>query len=113
MVFHDLTKPDFEKIAALRINELREPLSEKGISLSYDSAALGAIAEKSFGKKGGARDLVRVIRKDIEDRVCELMVENADKKLEAVTVTAENGEIVVKPAFKTPELPEGNTEKND
>ena len=113
VVFHDLTKPDFEKIAALRINELREPLSEKGISLSYDSAALGAIAEKSFGKKGGARDLVRVIRKDIEDRVCELMVENADKKLEAVTVTAENGEIVVNPAFKTPELPEGNTEKND
>ena len=113
VVFHDLTKPDFEKIAALRINELREPLSEKGISLSYDSAALGAIAEKSFGKKGGARDLVRVIRKDIEDRVCELMVENADKKLEAVTVTAENGEIVVKPAFKTPALPEGNTEKND
>lgn len=113
VVFHDLTKPDFEKIAALRINELREPLSEKGISLSYDSAALGAVAEKSFGKKGGARDLVRVIRKDIEDRVCELMVENADKKLEAVTVTAENGEIVVKPAFKTPELPEGNTEKND
>ena len=113
VVFHDLTKSDFEKIAALRINELREPLSEKGISLSYDSAALGAIAEKSFGKKGGARDLVRVIRKDIEDRVCELMVENADKKLEAVTVTAENGEIVVKPAFKTPELPEGNTEKND
>ena len=113
VVFHDLTKPDFEKIAALRINELREPLSEKGISLSYDSAALGAIAEKSFGKKGGARDLVRVIREDIEDRVCELMVENADKKLEAVTVTAENGEIVVKPAFKTPELPEGNTEKND
>lgn len=113
VVFHDLTKPDFEKIAALRINELREPLSEKGISLSYDSAALGAIAEKSFGKKGGARDLVRVIRKDIEDRVCELMVENADKKLEAVTVTAENGKIVVKPAFKTPELPEGNTEKND
>ena len=113
VVFHDLTKPDFEKIAALRINELREPLSEKGISLSYDSAALGAIAEKSFGKKGGARDLVRVIRKDIEDRVCELMVGNADKKLEAVTVTAENGEIVVKPAFKTPELPEGNTEKND
>ena len=113
VVFHDLTKPDFEKIAALRINELREPLSEKGISLSYESAALGDIAEKSFGKKGGARDLVRVIRKDIEDRVCELMVENADKKLEAVTVTAENGEIVVKPAFKTPELPEGNTEKND
>ncbi len=105
VVFHDLTKPDFEKIAALRLDELREPLREKGIELSYDSAALEAMAEKSFGQKGGARDLVRVIRKDVEDRVCEIMVENADKKLEAISVTAENGEITVKPGFKAPELP--------
>ena len=105
VVFHDLTKPDFEKIAALRLDELREPLREKGIELSYDSAALEAMAEKSFGQKGGARDLVRVIRKDVEDRVCEIMVENADKKLETISVTAENGEITVKPGFKAPELP--------
>ena len=111
VVFHDLTKPDFEKIAALRLDELREPLREKGIELSYDSAALEAMAEKSFGQKGGARDLVRVIRKDVEDRVCEIMVENADKKLKAISVTAENGEITVKPSFKATELPEQAVEK--
>ena len=111
LVFHDLTKPDFEKIAALRLDELREPLREKGIELSYDSAALEAMAEKSFGQKGGARDLVRVIRKDVEDRVCEIMVENADKKLETISVTAENGEITVKPGFKATELPEQAVEK--
>lgn len=111
VVFHDLTKPDFEKIAALRLDELREPLREKGIELSYDSAALEAMAEKSFGQKGGARDLVRVIRKDVEDRVCEIMVENADKKLKAISVTAENGEITVKPGFKATELPEQAMEK--
>ena len=111
VVFHDLTKPDFEKIAALRLDELREPLREKGIELSYDSAALEAMAEKSFGQKGGARDLVRVIRKDVEDRACEIMVENADKKLKAISVTAENGEITVKPGFKATELPEQAVEK--
>lgn len=111
VVFHDLTKPDFEKIAALRLDELREPLREKGIELSYDSAALEAMAEKSFGQKGGARDLVRVIRKDVEDRACEIMVENADKKLETISVTAENGEITVKPGFKATELPEQAVEK--
>ena len=111
VVFHDLTKPDFEKIAALRLDELREPLREKGIELSYDSAVLEAMAEKSFGQKGGARDLVRVIRKDVEDRACEIMVENADKKLEAISVTAENGEITVKPGFKATELPEQAVEK--
>ena len=111
VVFHDLTKPDFEKIAALRLDELREPLREKGVSLSYDGAALAAAAEKSFGQKGGARDLVRVIRKDVEDKVCELMVENADKKLEAISLTAENGELVVKPGFKAPELPAQTAEE--
>ena len=55
--------------------------------------------------------MVRVIRKDVEDRVCEIMVENADKKLETISVTAENGEITVKPGFKATELPEQAVEK--
>ena len=104
VVFHELTVGDYERIAALRPDELRVPLAEKGISLSYDDAALKAIAKKSHGNKGGARDLVRVIRKDIEDKVCELIVDNADKKLSGISVSAEEGEITVKESFKVPEL---------
>ena len=104
VVFHDLTVEDYERIAALRLDELRQPLKEKGIDLSYDDAALKAIAKKSHGNKGGARDLVRVIRKDIEDKVCELIVDNADKKLEGISVSAEDGEITVKESFRIPEL---------
>ena len=104
VVFHELTVGDYERIAALRLDELRVPLAEKGISLSYDDAALKAIAKKSHGNKGGARDLVRVIRKDIEDKVCELIVDNADKKLSGISVSAEEGEITVKESFKVPEL---------
>ncbi|MBQ4117351.1 MAG: ATP-dependent Clp protease ATP-binding subunit [Oscillospiraceae bacterium] len=104
VVFHSLSAQDYERIAALRLDELRQPLAEKGISLSYDDAALKAIAKKSHGNKGGARDLVRVIRKDIEDKVCELIVDNADKKLAGIAVSAEEGEITVKESFKVPEL---------
>lgn len=104
VVFHDLSVEDYERIAALRLDELRAPLKEKGIDISYDDAALKAIAKKAHGNKGGARDLVRVIRKDIEDKVCELIVDNADRKLEGIAVTASDGEIIVKEAFKTPEL---------
>ncbi len=106
VVFHDLSVGDYERITALRLDELRQPLMEKGISLSYDDAALKAIAKKSHGKKGGARDLVRVIRKDIEDKVCELIVDNADKKLEGISVSAEGDEITVRESFKTPQLTE-------
>ena len=104
VVFHELSVEDYERIAALRLDELRQPLKEKGIDLSYDDAALKAIAKKSHGNKGGARDLVRVIRKDIEDKVCELIVDNADKKLSGIAVSAEEGEITFKESFIIPEL---------
>ncbi len=106
VVFHDLSKGDYEKIAALRLDELREPLMEKGISLNYDSAALSAIAEASYGNKGGARDLVRTIRKDVEDKVCELMVANPERKLSGISVSAKDGKVVVTESQKTPELSE-------
>ncbi len=106
VVFHDLSVEDYERIAALRLDELRQPLKEKGIDLSYDDAALKAIAKKSHGNKGGARDLVRVIRKDIEDKVCELIVDNAERKLEGIAVSAKDGEITVCEAFRTQLLEE-------
>ena len=45
VVFRNLTKPDFEKIAALMLDEMKQPLAEKNITLQYDAAALAAIAE--------------------------------------------------------------------
>ena len=49
---------------------------------------------------------MRVIRKDIEDRVCELMVANADRKLSGIAVSAKDGEITVAESERTPELTE-------
>jgi len=105
VVFRPLSKEDYERIAVLQLEELRAPLSEKGIALTYDDAALKAIAEKSHGKKSGARDLVRVIRRDVEDKICSLLVEHADKFPEAVAVSAENGEITVSVAQLRLEIP--------
>ena len=49
VVFRNLTKPDFEKIAALMLDEMKQPLAEKNITLQYDAAALAAIAEEAYG----------------------------------------------------------------
>lgn len=54
VVFRNLTKPDFEKIAALMLDEMKQPLAEKNITLQYDAAALAAIAEEAYGKPYGA-----------------------------------------------------------
>ncbi len=94
VVFRQLEKQDFAKIAALMLDEMKEPLSEKNIELEYSNAALELIAEKAYGKSYGARDIRRVIRQEIEDKVAEIIIENASGT-DRITVDAENDELKV------------------
>ncbi|MCM1226833.1 MAG: ATP-dependent Clp protease ATP-binding subunit [Clostridium sp.] len=94
IVFKPLVKEDFAKIASLMLDEMKEPLEEKNIILKYDESALGAIAEKSFGKTYGARDIRRVIRKEIEEKIADIIIEkNGD--VAGIGITAEDNEIKV------------------
>lgn len=94
IVFKPLVKEDFERIAALMLDEMKEPLSEKGIILKYDNDALKAVAEKSFGKVYGARDIRRVIRKEIEEKIADIIIDR-NGKVVGIGITSENGEIKV------------------
>ncbi|MBP3249187.1 MAG: ATP-dependent Clp protease ATP-binding subunit [Ruminococcus sp.] len=94
VVFRQLEKADFAKIAALMLDEMKEPLSEKNISLEYDQPALDLIAEKSYGKPYGARDIRRVIRQEVEDKVAEIIIENASGT-DVISVSAEDGQLKV------------------
>ena len=94
IVFKPLVKEDFERIAALMLDEMKEPLSEKGIILKYDNDALKAVAEKSFGKVYGARDIRRVIRKGIEEKIADIIIDR-NGKVAGIGITSENGEIKV------------------
>ncbi len=94
VVFRQLSKENFADIAALMLDEMKEPLAEKQIGLSYDREALELIAEKAYGKPYGARDIRRVIRQEIEDKVAELIIEKASE-ISEVTVSVENGALRV------------------
>ena len=94
VVFKQLSKEDFAKIAALMLDEMKEPLAEKNITLSYTDEALALIAEKSHGKPYGARDIRRVIRQDVEDKIAEIIIENVSGTGN-IDVSAKDGEIVV------------------
>ncbi len=94
VVFRQLTKENFAEIAALMLDEMKEPLAEKEIGLKYTKNALDLIAEKSFGKPYGARDIRRVIRQDVEDKVAELIIEKASE-ISTIAVTVKDGTINV------------------
>ncbi|MGN1106844.1 MAG: AAA family ATPase, partial [Huintestinicola sp.] len=88
VVFSPLSKENYSEIAGLMLSEMKEPLSEKGITLKYDKRILNAIAEKAFGKKFGARDIRSVIRTDIEDKIADIIVENAGNEPSIIKLSA-------------------------
>lgn len=94
VVFRNLTKPDFEKIAALMLDEMKQPLSEKNITLQYDAAALAAIAEEAYGKPYGARDIRRVIRQIVEDQIASLIIAHSTE-IHTLLVSAKDGKVEV------------------
>ena len=90
VVFKDLTKEHYAQIAALTLDEMKEPLAEKNISLEYTKEALDLIAEKSFGKSYGARDIRRVIRQEIEDSIADLIIEKVSE-INKIVISVKDG----------------------
>ena len=95
VVFNQLTEQDFVSIAALMLGELKEPLAEKGITLLWEQQALELLAKKAHGKQGGARDLRRLIRKEVEDKICSLLVERYQCQPAGISVGVKEDNIVL------------------
>ncbi len=86
VAFSPLSDEDFAKIAKLMVEELREPLMQKGIRLDYTDAVLDFVVKKADSRKSGARELRHVIRKHVEDIIALEIVNNADNLPVAISL---------------------------
>jgi ATP-dependent Clp protease ATP-binding subunit ClpC len=94
VVFKPLTLDAYKGIAGLMIGEMKEPLLEKNITLNVSDEAYELVAKKASGGKFGGRDVRKVVRKDIEDKVANIIVE-ADGNISQIDVDADGNEIKV------------------
>lgn len=94
VVFKPLTLDAYKGIAGLMIGEMKEPLLEKNITLNVSDEAYELVAKKASGGKFGGRDVRKVVRKDIEDKVANIIVE-ADGNISRIDVDADGDEIKV------------------
>ena len=74
IVMHSLTKADGERIAALMLGRLAAQLGKQGIMLEYDDSVLRHLAEKGVDSMSGARQLRRVIAKEVEDLLSDYLL---------------------------------------
>lgn len=94
VVFKPLTLDAYKGIAGLMIGEMKEPLLEKNITLNVSDEAYELVAKKASGGKFGGRDVRKVVRKNIEDKVANIIVE-ADGNISQIDVDADGDEIKV------------------
>ena len=96
IVFSPLTVENYADIARLMMNEMRDALAENSIKLTVSDEAYKWIANKAFGGKYGGRDIRKVIRKEVEDKVANVII-NAEIPPTKISVkTNKAGELVIK-----------------
>lgn len=96
VVFNDLDEEAFRKIAVLMLDEFKEPLRDKGITFTYTDEAVAELAKDSVGGTRGARDLRNNIRRKVEDKIAEKIIDNIDTPVTSITVDVNDGDIVLR-----------------
>ncbi len=86
VVFSPLTPESLAKIAELMLTELKDSLSERLIDFKFDNSVCTYLAEKC-GKRG-ARELRNTIRREIENKLVDIIVDNGEGSIKALNCTA-------------------------
>ncbi len=90
--FNRLEKDSFRAIARIMLEELVDTLKEKGIAFSFEPSLLDYLVDKSFSQTYGARNLRRLIQKELEDAIASRIIESYQSPITQLRACAdENG----------------------
>ena len=91
--FNHLTKENFSGIARIMLDELKASLSEKGFAFRYDDALVDYLVEKSYSLTYGARNLRRLIQKELEDPMAARIIDSFEHPIAQISATAQDGAV--------------------
>ncbi len=94
IVMNSLTEEDGKQIADLMLQRVVQRMARRGLMLTYDENVLTCIAHLGLDAMSGARNLHRVIEKQVEDPLSDLILEG--RAAGGVHLCAEGDEIVLK-----------------
>jgi len=85
--FNTLSDEDFAAIARLMCEEYVPSLSERGCELVFADEVMAWLAAHAQGGKSAARDLRSLIRREVEDKLAQLLIEYGAVPPERITVS--------------------------
>ena len=75
------------------LEELKTSLGDKGYTFSYDDALVDYLAEKSYSLTYGARNLRRLLQKELEDPMAAQIIDAFEHPITHLRATAEDGAV--------------------
>ncbi len=93
--FNSLTEENFRSIAKLMLEETRDAIAERGISMTWNTALIDYLVRKSYSVTYGARNLRRTIQKDVEDAIAQKIIDCRGENAGHISVSADDNGVVV------------------
>lgn len=93
--FDSLTEENFRSIAKLMLEETRDAIAERGISMTWNTALIDYLVRKSYSVTYGARNLRRTIQKDVEDAIAQKIIDCRGENAGHISVSADDNGVIV------------------
>ena len=93
--FNQLTEDNFKAIAALMLQELQDSLAEKGIVFTWQDSLLDYLVEKSYSAAYGARNLRRLIQKELEDAIASRIIDSWQHPVARLDASSDGEQLVL------------------
>ena len=91
--FNHLSEENFRGIADIMLEELKEALNQRGLSLSWNEDVKELLVKEAFSTVYGARNLRRTIQRLIEDPISEAIIDSFESPISAIGLRVEDEEI--------------------
>ena len=90
LTFNHLSEENFLGIADIMLFELRDSLSARGLTLTWDDSLRQLLVKKAYSTTYGARNLRRTIQRELEDPISETIIDSFEHPISSIRIIVEN-----------------------
>ena len=91
--FNHLTEENFKAIARIMLDELTRTLADKGLTFVYGDDLLDYLTKKSYSQTYGARNLRRLIQRELEDAIATRIIDSYMSPITHLQAVVENDKL--------------------
>ena len=93
--FNHLSRDNFREICLIMLGDLQKGLERNGVELEYDDKAVSWLTDNSYSIKFGARNLRRLIEKQVEDKAASAIIASYRSPITHISVSADENGITI------------------